>query len=162
MLRWKQQKMKIRSFLIATVILIGSVFGAASSARAAIAEWQQGMTLHLNNQDEADVAASLDQLARTGVNFVALSPGYITDSKTSSNVDRKPGTPSDAILIFAIRKAHALGLDVMLKPHLDIKGGNWRAFLRPDDTRLFFENYSRMMLQYADIAQASDVHGSTQ
>lgn len=123
------------------------------SAQAAVSDWQKGATLRLTNEPKEQVRASLEQLARTGANFVAITPGYLTDSETSTNVDRKERTPSDEILIYTIEQAHALGMQVMLKPHLDIKNGRWRVHIKPTDRDTFFGNYASMILHYASMSE---------
>lgn len=139
--------------------LLGVFVAAAIStepALAAVSDWQKGITLRLQNQPQADVLQSLKRIKETGANFISITPGHLTNSKTSSNVDRKPTTPSDELLIYTVQEAHNLGLKVMIKPHLDIEGGSWRANLDPSDKVTFFQNYSNMILHYADIAAATN------
>jgi len=74
--------------------------------------------------------------------------------------------PSDASLITAIQEARALGLKVMIKPHVDSLDGQWRAHIHPcsvtyaepcpaanDLAGTWFANYTTIMNHYADIAQ---------
>lgn len=122
-------------------------------AHASVDFWQQGMSLRLQSQPREYIIASLQELVQVGADYLTITPGWITDSVTSSNVDRKPTTPSDDLLEFTIQQAHALGMKVMLKPHLDIKGGRWRANLDPADKKAFFDSYSRMIMLYAQMAK---------
>lgn len=146
-----------RKYLIVISLFIGVLFVMPSFSHAAISEWQKGFTLHLNNQANADVDKALEGIRNTGADFVTFSPGWLTDNKYSTNVYRKTGTTADAKLVYAIRKAKSLGMKVMLKPHLDRKDGGWRAFIDPTDKAKFFQNYSAMILGYADIAKAESV-----
>lgn len=124
---------------------------------AAIDTWQQGFHLRLNNQTTQQIDSSLQELADTGVNYLTISPGWITSSTTSHNVDRKSSTPPDSKVVYTINKAHSLGMKVMLKPHLDIAGGKWRANLNPTDKTKFFINYKNMIMDYANIAVQTGV-----
>lgn len=121
--------------------------------QASTDNWQKGFTLQLIDQSDSQISKSLEDLAAVGANYVTISPGWVTDNKYSSNVERKSRTPSDYKVRYAIRKAKLLGMDVMIKPHLDRKDGGWRAFIDPSNKDKFFQNYSAMMLNYADIAQ---------
>ena len=118
------------TFLVICLALSKPIF-------ADISTWQKGFTLRLIDQSTAEVDTSLNELKNIGTNFLTITPGWITDSATSVNVDRKSRTPSDQLLIYTINKAHSLGMKVMLKPHLDIKGGNWRANLDPYNKHIF-------------------------
>lgn len=141
-----------KSFVVFVFMLLSVIGFTPYKSHAAISEWQKGFTLSLVDQSNSQIDASLEQLAATGANFVAISPGWLTDNKYSSNVVRKSRTPSDEKVRYTIRKAKSLGLKVMIKPHLDRKDGGWRAFIDPSDKAKFFQNYSNMMLLYADIA----------
>ncbi|MBI4128474.1 MAG: PQQ-dependent sugar dehydrogenase [Parcubacteria group bacterium] len=128
------------------------------SASAAVDSWQQGVTLRLRSQPRADVDAELRIIADDGVNFLTITPGWATDSLTSSNVYRKSTTPPDDLLIYTIDQAHTLGMRVMLKPHLDlIDYSHWRANIDPSNKAAFFANYKAMLLIYVDIASAHNV-----
>ncbi|TSC90759.1 MAG: Uncharacterized protein G01um10142_250 [Parcubacteria group bacterium Gr01-1014_2] len=143
---------------IAWLIIAFLIFIIPSGDISALtSNWQKGLTLRLVNQDKSEVDQSLKWIANDHANFVTITPGWLTDSKTSSNIDRKPRTPSDELLAYTIDKAHSLGLQIMLKPHLDIKGGKWRANLAPVDRKNFFDNYSKMMLNYAKLSQTHGV-----
>ncbi len=143
-------------YLKLLVIAFTMVF-ASFNTHAAIDTWQKSVTLRLNNQDDAYILASLQEAKSANANWISITPGWLTDTKTSSNVESKPGTPSDAKLIYAIQQAHNMGLKVMIKPHLDIKGEQWRGNLNPTDINSFFTNYSAMILKYAQISQAQNV-----
>ena len=138
--------------LVSALILLssGKVYADISSP-----DWQKGVTLHLLSETNSDIDDSVAKIKEAGANFMTISPGWITDSTTSSNVDRKSRTPTDSLVTYTINKARSLGLKVMVKPHLDISSGRWRANLDPSDKKTFFANYKKMILGYANIAQAT-------
>lgn len=145
-------KTAVRAIIVSLFFII-----SASGVFALTSNWQKGLTLRLTDQNKSEVDQSLEWMVNDYANFLTITPGWLTDSKTSSNVDRKSRTPSDELLAYTIDKAHSLGMQVMLKPHLDIKGGSWRANLDPADKKTFFENYSIMILHYAELAQTHGV-----
>lgn len=60
----------------------------------------------------------------------------------------------DAVLRFAIRDARALGLAVMVKPHVWVEG-SWAGAVEPqspDDWRKWFEGYRAAIVPIARIA----------
>ncbi len=59
-------------------------------------------------------------------------------------------TPNDQALIHAINNAHGLGMKVMLKPHVDVKGGQWRGDIIP--SKEWFDSYRDYLIYYALLA----------
>ena len=57
----------------------------------------------------------------------------------------------------AIDKMHALGLKVMLKPHVDVEDGTWRAQIVPASPDRWFESYAAFMDHYVAIAAEKKV-----
>lgn len=95
-----------------------------------------------------------DSLAGLGTNSVAITSTFYTDGLRSSAVINDPSaTESRENLAIAIQDAHARGLDVMLKPHLDPYDGQWRGQIEPRDIETFFKNYHAMILDQAQLAQ---------
>ncbi len=56
-----------------------------------------------------------------------------------------------------VEDAHANGLAVMLKPHVDCYSGGWRAAITPDRDGRWFRSYADMMLKYAALAAETRV-----
>jgi hypothetical protein len=56
-------------------------------------------------------------------------------------------------LIAGIERAKADGLKIMLKPHLDLYSGQWRAAIKPDADGKWFRAYTDFLLKYAKIAE---------
>jgi len=106
---------------------------------------------------------SLKELAKTGTNWVAITVNWYQDKCYTTSIFSTPKTASDASLIHAIATAHALGMKVLLKPHidlLDMSGGSWRgeiACVTEPDWDEWFNNYENFILHYAKIAQENNV-----
>ncbi|MBN2304651.1 MAG: hypothetical protein JXQ72_09255 [Anaerolineae bacterium] len=47
---------------------------------------------------------------------------------------------------------HGKGMQVMLKPHLEVKAGGWRGEIMPDDVNAWFASYAQFMSHYAIVA----------
>ncbi|MBI4128772.1 MAG: glycoside hydrolase TIM-barrel-like domain-containing protein [Parcubacteria group bacterium] len=145
----------MRNSLLFCLVLL--MIARPSAAYASLASWQKGFTLRLQQQSQEDVARSLQSLAGIGANYVIISPGWYIGSPTATEIERKPSTPSDDLLAFALETARSLGLHTMLKPHVDVQSGQWRAKIDPADPAHFFTHYRDMMLHYSDMAQAHGV-----
>ena len=113
--------------------------------------------------------ASRDSLARLRslhVNWISLTPFGFARSDTEPVVhtirDAGPGYAqigeTDERVIAAAAQAHALGMKVMLKPHIWIhpRGGSWRGSIHFDDPAhwdTWFVAYEAFILHYARMAE---------
>jgi hypothetical protein len=80
------------------------------------------------------------------------------ERRDSSTIDVLPlSTPTDDVVRGAIEELHALGLQVMLKPHVDVRDGTWRGEIAPADPGAWFAAYAVMMEHYAVLAREMDV-----
>jgi hypothetical protein len=118
--------------------------------------------------------ASLQHLATTGCNFVAIVVTWYQRSYMSSKifplspamqVRDPPGTfwgyeyvsePPRSV-VAAIREAHRLGMKVLLKPHVDLinSQGMWRGDIMTMPG--WWESYSKMLMMWAKIAEKEGV-----
>lgn len=129
-------------------------------------EFQKGMCYVTWNKDRyLDPASdkSLENLAETGTNWVAIVTTWYQDKVYSTDIFPTADTPSDESLIHAIEHIHKLGRMVMLKPHLDIRkvtGGGWRGeicFTEEGDWKKWISSYRNFILHYARLAQENGV-----
>lgn len=101
----------------------------------------------------AGTRQSLDRLAATGANEVAIAPFWYQDTKTSTSMYRRDSkTPTDDSVRTAIRYAKSKGLRVALKPMVDSRDGTWRGRLEPSDISAWFSSYEQFLLTYARMA----------
>ncbi|MDO8736980.1 MAG: hypothetical protein Q7K29_07875 [Thermoleophilia bacterium] len=104
---------------------------------------------------------SLSRMSASGANWVAIIPSQYMDSVTSDTMAPENGgqgrTASDDAVAKAIDDAHARGLKVMLKPHIDISDGSSRWDIRPRHPGIWFSNYGRMIAGYANLAETHHV-----
>jgi hypothetical protein len=108
-----------------------------------------------------DSDLSLAHLAETGADWISLIVTCYQDSLGSTRVAANESTPTDNDLVRAIGRAHALGLKVMLKPHVDLSQdpSHWRgqigeAFSTEAQWTEWFSSYRAFIEHYADLAAA--------
>lgn len=99
------------------------------------------------------------ELADTGAEWVTLVPTWYQTAPESSIVyPERPGrTATDEALIAAITSSRGLGLQVMLKPHVDVTDGGSRLRIDPADHEQWFDSYGQVIVAYARLAQEHDV-----
>ncbi|MCW8088099.1 glycoside hydrolase family 113 [Sabulicella glaciei] len=101
---------------------------------------------------------SLTALASTGSNSVSIVPTSYISTVTSSDFHASSQTESDANVRAQILQAHSLGLDVILKPHVDAEDGSaFRGEFAPSDVDAWFAGYKALILRYAKIAAETGV-----
>lgn len=107
--------------------------------------------------------ASLKKLVETGTEWVQIVVTCYQDKYDSKEIHPGTNTPNDKSLRRAIEMAHAFGLKVLLKPHIDLidnSGGLWRAdigFQNQEDWRKWFEEYCEFLRHYARLAEDTKV-----
>jgi hypothetical protein len=108
-----------------------------------------------------DSDISLSQLAETGAAWISLIVTCYQENLGSTQIFASESTPTDDDLIHVIGQAHALGLKVMLKPHLDLwkDPSHWRgnigeAFSSEAEWAEWFASYRPFIEHYADLAAA--------
>jgi hypothetical protein len=102
--------------------------------------------------------ASREALAATGASWVGLLVTWYMDARTSNAiVPNGDQSPDDAVLRQAIDELHAQGLRVMLKPHVDVRDGTWRAQISPSDPAAWFASYTAFLDHYTTIAAEENV-----
>ena len=101
-------------------------------------------------------ARSLSDLAATGANTVVIVvTAYQADRFASELRPLDPRTPTPGAVRRATENAAALGLEVVLKPHVDVDGGIWRGRIEPRDPVRWFESYRRFVLPWAALADSA-------
>jgi hypothetical protein len=101
----------------------------------------------------ASAEQALAAARRVGAQAVAIVPFLWQRDPQHEGLVRGDDMP-DAVLRHAIRQAHALGLKVMVKPHVWVPG-SWAGSVEPDSTerwRAWFERYREALVQIARLA----------
>jgi hypothetical protein len=120
--------------------------------------------------DEEIEASFLEQQA-LGANSVAIVTTHFMENKDATEVKASDFTMTDEDLVAAIREANDDGLDVLLKPHIDLDSGQFRGrllntagpakveefFGRQEDGTYADGSYGELITRYAGIAEAEGV-----
>ncbi|QIG41177.1 1,4-beta-xylanase [Microbacterium sp. 4R-513] len=110
---------------------------------------------------EADESMRL--MAEHGVTWTALAYAAEQEHIFSTDIPFEEGPAvGDDEIVHAVRRAHALGLKVCLKPVVNVSDGTWRAYIGFFDQDVpneptwteWFASYRRFILHAARIAQA--------
>lgn len=105
-------------------------------------------------------SARLDEVVAAGGNAVQLVVLARQRDVTSAEVARSPSAPDDHELGAVIAAARERGLTVMLLPIIELEqigDGQWRGTLRPADRDRWWTSYERLLLGYAELAEATKV-----
>ncbi|ATX80248.1 hypothetical protein Ga0123461_1835 [Mariprofundus aestuarium] len=97
---------------------------------------------------------SLIKMGAVGANSVALIP-FMQQSGPNATDVRAANNVTDVQLIKAIETAHQLGLKVVVKPQILVRG-SWAGgifFSNHDQMELWFKNYSAQLIRYARLSQ---------
>ncbi|NIR88095.1 hypothetical protein GWO13_11360 [Candidatus Bathyarchaeota archaeon] len=101
---------------------------------------------------------SLRRMAETNTEYVAITVWWLQENVSSTQIYAKPGwTATNKSLVIAIRKAHELGMKVMLKPMVDPEDvyTHWRGEILGSPE--WFESYKAFVGSYARFAQENGV-----
>jgi hypothetical protein len=98
-------------------------------------------------------ADSRRALAATGAGWSGLLTTWYMERAGSNEIRALPNRSNDDDAVRrAIAELHGLGLKVMLKPHVDVEDGTWRAQITPTNETLWFESYAAFLDHYVTIA----------
>jgi Ca2+-binding RTX toxin-like protein len=106
----------------------------------------------------AESLSSLESLVATGSTSISIvATSYITTAN-SHDFHSTESTEPDLNVCALIRQAHSLGLEVLLKPHVDaLDGSAFRGEFAPVDAAAWFAGYKDLILRYAQIAASEGV-----
>jgi len=101
---------------------------------------------------------ALAKLASFGTDSIAIVPyTFIRDTEKPTHlpIPRSPGSETDESVIHAIQTAKRLGMTVMLKPQIWMRG-SWPGDIRmstEEEHQAFFDHYYRWIRHYALMAE---------
>jgi hypothetical protein len=162
--------------LVAATAVVGVIAFSSRSARATLRT--KGVNVYLT--DDCSLSASewqttatnaVDSVKSLGANAIALAFPFYMDSINANSVvmsDRCPSaadatapprnTVSPERLAVLVQKAHAAGLDVVLRPLLDEANlTKWRGVIEPTDESAWFASYGDQLRPYLRMAQTNKV-----
>jgi len=165
---WLPTLRQVGNHLIEVIVTDGSVgtsqlFAVRVSPLDNGVPFQRGITLVAWGRDDylqPQTAESLLQMKKDGCEWVSILVWWYQDTINSTTIHRVDWTQSDAGLIHAINTAHSLGMNVVLKPHVEVLTGDWRgniSFSDEADWQAWFVSYNQFLGHYLDLAQANHV-----
>ena len=150
-------------WVIGTLILL--VFAATRSpvAQALPPDWERGANVTSwwhDTYEQPEALAQLSALRATGTTHVAVITTWYMDDRSSSAISPDTlKTPSDAGIVRLATFARGLGMNVILKPHVDVRDGTFRGEIAPTDPAQWFASYQAMIDHHADLAQQAGAKG---
>jgi len=108
--------------------------------------------------DSADAVRSLQSVRGLGADWVCICFSWFQPNINSTVIspDAKK-SPTSQQVASIVRNATAIGLKVLLKPHVDVLDGTWRAWIgthfTEQDWNYWFASYYSYYLFYARIAE---------
>jgi len=143
------------------------LFAFSGFAKADYPEFQKGMTYvswwH-NQYSSVESNQSLQELSETNTERISLLTTQYVDSLNQTDIHSiKDKTPTDNSLVDAINNSRDFGMEVMLKPHIDVGYNSkpWRGYItfsNEDDWKDWFDEYKGFIKHYAQFAEANDVN----
>ena len=122
-------------------------------------EFQKGVVYTSWSKNELGTEASdqtLEYLKELGVRHLTIMIVWLQETIEESTISPDPkDTPEDKALAHAINKAHSLGMKVMLKPHVDVRTGEWRGDIIPSEE--WFASYRDYIFHYVRLAAQYNV-----
>ncbi len=119
--------------------------------------WLHGFNVTAYNAEgysTPEARAAIGDLAATGVGQAVFAPVvYQAAADSSSVAPDAEKTPSMPSLLAGMRAARAAGLQVGVKPHVDVLDGTFRGDIDPMDRAAWFESYTALLVSYARVAQ---------
>lgn len=124
--------------------------------------WEAGGKRGYGSEDSA---SALDHLSEIGVDWVSITPfGFMPDLNTPAirgeHNSRSPrGAESEERLRAVVSQARDRDIQVMLKPHIWIRGGKWRGQIKPLNDRgqldwsAWWDSHDEWILHYAKLSQ---------
>jgi len=156
-----------QAYRIGNAILIGILILSAISmpamrpARAAVADWQKGVSLYPqanNDFSKTSFQSSLKNAAAIGANMATFIVPYYQSSDFSTDIQPGWNTPTDSSLIDGINYAHSLGMAATIKIHLSpYYGDSWAAYIDPTNRPQWFEHYGVLLKHYAELSESQKV-----
>lgn len=139
-----------------------AVNGAKSSSPPPL--FQKGMSYATWSSDGYGTSKSdglLEELKSTGTEWVSIVVTWYQKNKNSTVIyrvdDGDSETATDKALAHVVKRAHDLGMKVMLKPTVDLVDGGWRGDISFGNDekkwRDWFASYRDFIVYYAKLAQ---------
>lgn len=116
---------------------------------------QRGMTLLTwisTGYDGPGLAGAVREIEDTGARWIQIVPTWYQATASANEFGRTPDTVTDEGIRRTVALARARGLEVLLKPHVDLSNEVSRTAIRPADPDRWFASYRGFITHYARLA----------
>jgi hypothetical protein len=138
-------------------LAIAAAVCAAALPATAHAEWQRGVNFTTYRSNAYAMPGSDSSLARVAADkndsVEIVVTWYMADANSNTIAADPNRTPTDSSVLHAMQSARSLGLNVVLKPHVNPNDGSWRGGIHPTDPTAWFRSYETFIDHYADLAR---------
>jgi hypothetical protein len=122
--------------------------------------YQKGMSYtpwSWSTLDHVGSTKSISNMKEVGIEWAALTVFWFQDDRNSTLIesDRNLYSASTGSVENAIADMKSVGIKVMLKPHIDLRSGEWRARIQPSEE--WFTAYEDYIVNWAVFAEDHDV-----
>src|ERR1043166_3270024 len=108
-----------------------------------------------NGYTRATSDSALRAIASIGATHVTVIVTAYQSSQTSNRVKiDSTRTPTPESVRHALASAASLGLKVVVKPHVDLYDGTWRALTPPPDPTSCFKSYKHFLSPLVALAES--------
>ncbi len=154
----------ITPWLTVAIFLFAGPGSASQDPIARQSNFQRGFTLAgwwSEAYIQKTVPDQVQVLSEGGVDWLSIVTRWFQETRNSTLIEPcQAESPSDASLRRVIRLARKLGMQVMLKPHIDLLKEGWRgeiAFVKAEDWDRWFKSYTTFILHHARLAEEEKV-----
>jgi hypothetical protein len=147
-------------FAVTLLLFVISIRGLDGQDRPPVQEGISYAAWWSGAYSDPDADLALADLEATGANWTAVTVTGYQDTITSTTIYTNIATSTDADLIHATTQAHALGLNVMLRPGVGLyddpthwHGQIGETFTTEAEWEAWFASYRSFIEHYADLAE---------
>ena len=122
----------------------------------------KGMTVNAWSAEaynSTDFDESIADLVDLQANWVTFTVFWFMNTSSGTTIQPRLDlyTASDASLEYAIQTAHELGMQVALKPMVDVVDGSWRGTIAPASWSAWFVSYRDFINHCAELGEANNI-----
>ena len=147
----------LSSCVVCALLLINAEWGHADGASTVHPPAERGVALGLYEKNpDGSYLELLKEIKALGATHVSIVHPWYMETALSDGIFEHPvETTPWSSLVRAVQDAKCVGLEVFLFPILRVadQTHGWRGTLKPKSVERFFENYTKLMLRFAHLAE---------
>jgi len=116
------------------------------------------LTCFVKQEFSSSEKKAIDRIVNNGFSTIVLNPIYNQETIHSSKIEQQSAF-DNSHLEDIIDYAQGRGLDVVLKPLINVKSKESRTIIMPDDVDEWFKSYNSIMFNLAKIGEKHSIYG---